>query len=328
MTETEDGGANSSTPSVTVTVGDDPETPVEADITNTFTIGSLEVQKQLEGAPANALDPATTYEYEVSLACTRVVNGETVDVAIPGGATRTITGAGTALYQGLPTGAECTVTETDAGYATGAPTIEPTPVVIGEGETPVVVTVTNEFDNDSLSVDKTVDAPDGFPVPESFTATVSCTWQGADVPLADDGVVTIVPGEAPVVIPDVPVGSICTVAEDDFGQTGTTVTPESITVTAADQTFAFDVENTYEWASLEVGKLVESAAPEVPTTFEFSVVCTFQGETVVDETFTLDANETETIAEIPARSECTVTETDDRGADGTVTDGGHPRRGR
>ena len=319
VTESEDGGANSSTDSVTVIVGDDPEAPVAAAITNTFTIGSLEVQKQLEGAPANALDPATTDTYTVSLACTRVVNGETVDVAIPGGPTRTITGAGTALYEGLPTGAECTVTETDAGFSTGTPTIDPTPVVVGEGETPVVVTVTNVFENGSVSVAKTVVAPEGFPVPEEFTATVSCTWQGAEVPLADDGVVTIVPGEAPVVIPDVPVGSVCTVVEDDFGQTDTTVTPESITVSEADETFAFDIENTYEWASLEVGKLVESLAPEVPTGFEFQVVCTFQGQTVVDETFTLDANEIETITEIPARSECTVTETDDRGADGTVT---------
>ncbi|WP_162564195.1 MULTISPECIES: DUF5979 domain-containing protein [Microbacterium] len=320
VTEPGTGGANSSTMLDIVVVGDDPEAPAEATITNTFDIGSLQVQKQLEGAPASELDPATTYEYEVSLACTRVVNGETVDVAVPGGATRTITGAGTVLYEGLPTDALCTVTETDQGFATGPVAISPEqPVTIGDDETPVVVTVTNTFENGAVSVAKTVDAPEGFPVPAEYNATVSCTWQGAEVPLADDGVVTIVPGEDPVVIPDVPVGSICTVAEDDFGQTGTTVTPESITVTEADETFAFDIENTYEWASLEVGKLVESLAPEVPTAFEFTVVCTFQGETVVDETFTLNANETETITEIPARSECTVVETDDRGADGTVT---------
>ncbi|MFK4836538.1 DUF5979 domain-containing protein [Microbacterium sp. ZW T2_14] len=324
VTETENGGANDSTDSVTVTVGDDPTAPVEAAITNTFTIGSLEVQKELDGAPANGLDPATTDVYTVSLACTRVVNGETVDVAIPGGATRTITGAGTALYEGLPTGAECSVTETDAGYATGTPVISPDPVTVGDGTTPVVVSVTNVFENGSVSVAKSVDAPDGFPVPEEFTATVSCTWQGAEVPLADEGVVTIVPGEDPVEIPDVPVGSVCTVAEEDAGQTGTTISPESITVTGADETFAFDVENTYEWASLEVGKIVESASPYIPTQFGFHVVCTFEGETVVDETFALDANETETIAEIPARSECTVTETDDRQADGTITEADVP----
>ncbi|GAA5201031.1 DUF5979 domain-containing protein [Microbacterium jejuense] len=320
VTEPDKGGANDSTTSVTVTVGDDPTVPVEADITNTFTVGSLQVQKQLDGAPANALDPATTDTYTVSLECTREVNGEDVDVAIPGGATRTITGAGTALYEGLPTGAECTVTETDPGFATGDVQISPDqPVTIGDGDTPVIVTVTNVFENGSVSVEKTVDAPEGFPVPESFTATVSCTWQGADVPLADDGVVTIVPGEDPVVIPDVPVGSICTVEEEDAGQTGTTVTPDSITVTDADETFALDVENTYEWASLEVGKRVISQAGSVPTQFEFHVVCTFQGETVVDETFNLDADETETISPIPARSECTVTETDDRDATATIT---------
>ncbi|WP_162564406.1 MULTISPECIES: DUF5979 domain-containing protein [Microbacterium] len=325
VTEPGTGGANDSTTSVTLTVSDDPTVPVEADITNTFTVGSLEVQKELDGAPANALDPATTDTYTVSLACTREVNGETVDVTVPGGATRTITGAGTALYEGLPTDALCTVTETDAGFATGDITISPAqPVTIGEGTTPVVVTVTNEFVNGSVSVEKIVDAPDGFPTPAEHTATVSCTWQGADVALANGGVVTIAPGEPAVVIPDIPVDSICTVVEDDFGQTVTTITPESITVTEEDQTFAFEIENTYEWASLEVGKIVESTAPEVPTGFEFHVVCVFQGEVVVDETFTLDANEIETITEIPARSECLVTETDDRGADGTVTEADVP----
>lgn len=323
-TETQNGGANSSTNTVTVTVGDDPEVPVEAAITNTFTIGPLQVQKALDGDPAAGLDPATTYEYVVSLACTRVVNDETIDVMIPGGPTRAITGAGTALYEGLPTGAQCTVTETDAGYAAGEPTIEPATVVIGAGETPVVVTVTNVFDNGAVSVVKTVEAPEGFPVPDEFTATVSCTWQGADVPLVNDGVVTIVPGEDPVVIADVPVGSICTAQEDDAGQTGTNITPEQITVTDADQTFALDIENTYEWASLQVGKVVESDSGFIPTQFQFDVVCTFEGETVVDETFALDAGETETITDIPARSECTVTETDDRAADGTVAEADVP----
>ncbi|MFC4139174.1 MULTISPECIES: DUF5979 domain-containing protein [unclassified Microbacterium] len=319
VTETENGGANDSSGSVTVTVGDDPAAPVPAEITNTFTVGSLQVQKDLEGAPASGLDPATTFEYEVSLSCTREVNGETVDVTIPGGATRTITGAGTALYEGLPTGASCTVTETDAGHATGHTISPDQPVVIGDGSEPVLVTVTNEFDNGSVSIAKSVVAPEGFPVPDSFTATVTCTWQGAAVPLANDGEVTIVPGADPVVIEDVPVGSVCSVVEDDAGQTGTTVSPEQITVTEADQTFALDVENTYEWASLEVGKKVVSDTDAIPTQFEFHVICTFQGETVVDETFTLDADETETIDGIPARSECTVTETDDREATGTVT---------
>ncbi|MGF2948206.1 DUF5979 domain-containing protein [Microbacterium alcoholitolerans] len=319
VTETADGGANSNSGSVTVVVGDDPTAPVEADVTNTFTVGSLQVQKELDGSPAAGLDPATTFEYEVSLACTRNVNSETVAVAIPGGATRTIVGAGTALYEGLPTGASCTVSETDPGHATGHTISPDQPVTIGEGQTPVVVTVTNEFDNGSVSVEKTVDAPDGFPVPAEFTATVSCTWRGEAVPLADDGVVTIAPDAAPVVIEDVPVGSVCTVVEDDAGQTDTTVTPAEITVDEADQTFAFDVENTFEWASLEVGKLVESTSEYVPTQFGFTVVCTFEGETVVDESFTLDAGETEVITQIPARSECTVTETDDRSADDTIT---------
>ena len=47
----------------------------------------------------------------------------------------TITGAGTALYEDLPTGAECTVSETDAGYATSNEISPEQPVIIGSGET-------------------------------------------------------------------------------------------------------------------------------------------------------------------------------------------------
>lgn len=319
VTETANGGANSNTGPVTVVVGDDPTTPVQADVTNTFTVGALEVQKELDGMPAMELDPATQDDYQVSLACTRDVDGVTTDVEIPGGATRTITGAGSALYQGLPTGAACTVSEPDAGHAT-ATTISPAqPVIIGEGATPIEVSVTNEFENGSVSIEKTVDAPDGFPVPAEYTATVSCDWFGTAVPLVDDGAVTLVPGAAPVIIPDVPVGSVCAVAEDDAGQTATVVTPETVTVTQADQVFALAVENSYEWASLEVGKIVESDSPFVPTGFEFEVVCTYRGETVVDDTFTLDAGQSEVISPIPARSECTIAEIDDRGADDTIT---------
>lgn len=319
VTETGNGGANSNTGPVVVVVGDDPSTPVDADVTNTFTVGALEVQKELAGMPAAEMDPATQDGYQVGLACTREINGVTTDVEIPGGPTRTIVGAGSALYQGLPTGAACTVSEPDAGHATDTTFSPAQPVIIGEGITPIEVSVTNEFDNGSVSIEKTVDAPEGFPVPAEYTATVSCDWFGAEVPLADDGVVTLVPGAAPVVIPDVPVGSVCTVAEDDAGQTSTAVTPDSITVSQADEVFALAVENSYEWAALEVGKIVESDSPFVPTGFEFEVVCTFRGETVVDDTFTLDAGQSEVISPIPARSECTVTETDDRGADDTIT---------
>lgn len=320
VTETEDGGANSSTGPITIVVGDDPETPGTGAITNTFTVGSLQVQKLLDGDPAAALDPATAFEYEVSLSCTRVVNDETVAVAIPLGPTRTIIGAGTALYEGLPTGALCTLTEEDAGHATSHEISPEGPYEIGDGQSPITVTVTNEFANGLVSVEKTVAAPEGFPVPDAFTATVSCTWQGAAVPLVDDGAVTIVPGDDPVTIPDVPVGSICTVTEDDFGQVATEVTPSSVTVTAEDQTFALSIENVYEWAALRVGKVVESETDDVPTQFEFTVTCTFQGETVLDETFWLDAGQFRDFTELPARSQCTVTESDDRSADGTVTE--------
>lgn len=320
--ETESGGANVTSDPVTVVVGVDTDDPVAADITNTFTIGSLSVTKALDGAPASELEPATSDEYTVSLSCTRVVNGEPVAVApIPGGAERTIAAGETITYTGLPTGAECTVTEPGTGFATGDVQISPDqPVVIGgPDDDPVEVTVTNVFENGSLSIVKAIDAPEDFPVPDSFTATVTCTWHGADVPLADGGVVTIAGDGTPTVVDDVPVGSVCQIAEDDFGQTGATVSPSRIVVDGAGDPIAVTVTNTYEWASLQVHKRVITESDVIPSQYEFHAVCTFQGETVLDETFTLDADETETITGIPARSECTVTETDARGADATIT---------
>lgn len=321
--ETDEGGANSTTGTVTVIVGDDPSTPDEGTITNTFTVGSLTVEKVLDGEPAASLAPATTFDYEVSLQCTREVNGSTVAVAIPGGATRTITGAGTVTYTDLPTGADCVVTETDAGLATGT-TISPAgPVTIGDAVTPVEVTVTNEFANGEISITKTVDAPVGFPVPASFTATATCTWNGAAVTLPAGGVVTLTDG-VPVVLTDIPVGSECSVVEDDLGQVSSTVTPASLTVTDDVQTFEFDIENVYEWASLLVEKTVTVADPPgtafpVPTQFEFTAVCTFLGDEVLNETFTLDDGQSRLFEELPARAECVVTETDPRDADATVT---------
>ena len=318
VTETSNGGANWSSGPIALVVGSSNTTPVEYTITNMFTTGTLRVDKTLSGAPANGLSPATDAQYEVSLACTRVVNGDTVDVAIPGGATRTIIGSGSARYQGLPTGASCALTETDAGFATSH-TISPEgPYTIGEGTTPVVVSLKNEFANGSLQVLKTVDAPDGFPVPASFTATVTCTWHDAPVPLANGGVVTVTPG-TPVTVSDIPIGSICAVAEQDAGQVETNLTPTSVTVTSTTQTVQLGIENVYEWAALRIGKVVQSNTSEVPTGFAFHTVCTFQGETVLDSTVTLDAGETTTYQQLPARAECTVVETDDRGADGTVT---------
>lgn len=317
VTETDRGGANSTNAPITIVVGASNTTPATGTVTNTFTTGSLRVTKALSGAPANGLAPATTDAYAVELSCTRVVNGATVAVAIPGGASRTITGAGTALYSGLPTGAQCTIAETDAGHATSHSFSPAGPYTIGSGATPLAVTLTNVFANGQLQVVKSVDAPEEFPVPDTFTATVSCTWFGAAVPLPSGGVVTVAEG-APATVTGIPLGSVCSVAEADAGQVDTTYDPTSVTVASTTQTVTLGIQNTYEWAALRIGKTVISNAGEVPTGFGFRTVCTFQGETVLDSSITLDSGQFRTYENLPARARCTVVETDDRAADDTT----------
>lgn len=317
VTETDSGGANSTTAPITIVVGGSNAQPVDGTVTNTFTTGSLRVDKTLSGAPANGLDPALSDTYEVELSCTRVVNGATIAVPIPGGATRTITGAGTALYSGLPTGASCALAETDAGHATSHTFSPAGPYTIGAGATPIVVSLTNVFANGQLRVEKSVDAPEGFPVPETFTATVSCTWFGAAVPLPSGGVVTVATG-SPATVTGIPIGSICAVTESDAGQVDTDYDPASVTVASTTQTVTLGIENVYEWAALRIGKTVVSNTGEVPTGFGFRTVCTFQGETVLDSTITLDSGQFRTYENLPARARCTVVETDDRAADDTL----------
>lgn len=323
ITETVQGGANAVTISPsTVVVDTTPATAQVVNVFNTFRVGTVRVTKVLSGNPAASLDPATGFDYEVSLACTRVVDGATVSIEIPGGATRTITGAGTADYTGLPTGAICAVTETDRGDATSA-TLTPADGIVTVGNGTVVgVTVTNTFANGSVSVHKSVSGDAADSAPTEFTATVSCLWEGAAVPLANDGGITLT-DDATVTLQDVPVGSICSVSEDDAGQAiPNPSTPATVTVTdGTTPTVTLELSNVYATASLRVTKTVTSDAAPVPTDFGFHVRCEFLGVEVLDESFTLDADGIRDFTALPARSTCEIEETDARAGDDTIVGG-------
>ncbi|MEU2198746.1 DUF5979 domain-containing protein [Isoptericola sp. NPDC019482] len=173
VTESDDGGATSvaiDPESVTVGGEDGTETEVEVTVTNTFDLGSLQVEKDLAGLGA-LYGPGP---FDVALTCT--FEGETVD--IPGGADREIAGGETITYDDLPVGAECTVTETNDFGASSVAMDPPgdgddatsgTVVVGGDDEDPVLVTVTNTFLTSPVVVRKVVDgdgAAFGPPMPD------------------------------------------------------------------------------------------------------------------------------------------------------------------
>ena len=90
--------------------------PAQVTVTNTFDVGRVVVTKELDGPGASA---HTGDEFVVTLSCTADVDGAQTDVAIPGGAQRTLSAADdwTAVYAQVPQGAACTLAETDAGDA-------------------------------------------------------------------------------------------------------------------------------------------------------------------------------------------------------------------
>ncbi|MFC7876885.1 DUF5979 domain-containing protein [Isoptericola sp. NPDC057391] len=250
VTETDVAGATS------VTVDPDPveidadtETVDVATVTNTFDAGSIQVEKVLDGDGA----PFVTAPFEVSLACTF----EGQDIEVPGGATRTVTPDEPATYDGLPVGAECVVTETDAAGATSttvSTTVEdgdPGQVEVpGADADPAVITVTNTFDVGSLAVDKVVDFEgDAYDV-GPFEVTVGCTFQGADIEIPGGAAREIAAGDT-VTYDGLPIGAECVVTEtDDGGAASSTVSAvgdgEPGVVTIAADPASVTVTNTFD----------------------------------------------------------------------------------
>ena len=341
VTETDDGGATSTTvaPSeVTVGAGE----PVEVVVTNTFDVGAVEVDKVVDGDGAEAYG---TGPFVVTLACT--YQGE--DVPIPGGAEREVVPGTTVVFDDLPVGAECVVTETDAGGATTtgmtvtAPGEDPVetdgstaevvvPPVDDEGTASVGVVATNTFDVGSLEVDKVVDG-DGAALYGAgpFEVTLACTFQDEDVEIPGGAARELVPG-TPVVYDGLPVGAECAVTETATGgATTTTVSavgdgaPGTAVVPDGDPA-ALTVTNTFDLGEVRVVKSLSGAdaAAHEGDVFTVALACTrdVDGETVE---VTIPGGATRTLsaaddwvavyADLPQGATCVVTETDAGDAD-------------
>lgn len=214
--ETRFGGANgaSVSPQVFTLVAD----PTAVTVTNEFHEGDLTVVKQVTGDGVG-VDLWGSGPFEVSLECTRVVNGDTVTIAIPDGPTRPISQDTlyAATYHHLPEGADCVVTETVTGDATST-VVDPGTITILGNET-VTVTVTNTFTIGQLQIVKTASQPVVQGATEfDYTFDVSNT---GTVPAAG---VTVV-DEIPELLRVIGVGSDgwtdCAVADTDtFGYGG------------------------------------------------------------------------------------------------------------
>lgn len=146
VTETGTGGATSSTVSPAGpfrVTAESAEEPVQISVTNRFDVGSLRVVKKIVGDESQVGDDQLFW---FALSCELTVDGEPVPIDLGDDAefNLSIDGGLSQTFAGLPTGAVCTVTETDNGGADNS-IVQPEQVTIGNATT-VDVLATNTFD--------------------------------------------------------------------------------------------------------------------------------------------------------------------------------------
>ncbi|WP_428538387.1 DUF5979 domain-containing protein [Propionicimonas sp.] len=340
VTETQSGGANStSITNGTPTIGT--ATTVETGITNTFTLGAVTVTKALTlDGTATTAAPWTQGSYTVALACTRDFDNDGVAeaIAVPGGASRTITGAGSVTYTDLPTGASCQVSETASSPAAQATAISPSGAVV-VGSTPAapqVVTVTNDFHTATMSVLKQLEGAGQASFGDGpFTFSVRCALAGAADPVYTDTVTLsrVAGGTGTSLREDglgpVPVGAVCTVTETGAGGADATPAPVTITIAEDDTANVATFTNQFSAGTVWVTKTLAGEAKDEAwaTGATFGVLVTCQAEvdgvrgTVFSRAITIAGGQHVNVTDadghasrVPLGSHCWATETDSQGA--------------
>ncbi len=303
----------------------DPGGENSATITNTFTDGSVHLLKKVTG------DVADTYgagPFTLHMTC--VLDDAT--------GTRTVWDGDIVLggdqpleasVDQLATGAQCTVKETEDGGATTT-TIDPSdPITVGDDEV-VTVTATNNFDPGKILLTKDVTGPADKYAPTSFEVEVTCGVDGTVLP-GFPTTVTVTAGKTTEV--DTLAGSTCTATETDTGA-ATVVTydppgdnPASSGAVDVDPDTGgqITITNDYHAGGLQIVKELDGPGAAIGKgPFVFDVSCDFDGKTgVFTDTVTLkrsggsDTLKSDPITGLPVGAVCTVTETDNGGADST-----------
>ncbi|MFB7250886.1 DUF5979 domain-containing protein [Microbacterium sp. NPDC056234] len=250
-------------------------------VVNTFEVGSIEVTKTTSGDGAELWG---TGEFTVSLQCTAVIDGVESPIEIPGGADRTLqitddpATAGT-VYDGLPMGADCRVTEPEAAGAS-AVTITPDDgvVTVGGADEPVEITIDNTFDLGEIVVSKEITGDGANWATGEFEIELTCTWDGRSIEIPGGGVrVLSAATEMTTTYADLPDGAACQVMETDAANASeVTISPDGgAVVVESGTTVTVDVENRYDVGTIAVDKVVTGAGAEIggDTTFEVELTC-------------------------------------------------------
>jgi large repetitive protein len=313
--------------------------PVRAGVQ--LAVGPLQVAKEITGVMA-AFAPTS---YSATAACT--IAGANVVLPSAGALTLAAVNATpyTARLDGIPLGADCSVTETTTGmssvaYSPAAPSGIPRAVVTIDtaagSAAPVPVahqaTITNSYGTTDLTVTKAVSTSATLGEFGPFDFTLSCSVDNGTTTLP----VTLAAGDAAFTLADaeshtvtgLPVTARCSLRESDsdgatsigvrVGAGGTTTVaqnaPATITL-GTDASYTATVTNTYASGFLSVTKDVTGATAYGDAEFEVAVECTYDGQTLFDDSFTLSDGDTETLTpRFPVGTVCDITETDAGGA--------------
>ncbi|WAP51067.1 thioester domain-containing protein [Arthrobacter sp. ATA002] len=293
---------------VTIPAGDG----VEVVVTDTYAVnpGSLTVTKAIAGVSAGGQS-----DVEIVVTCT--LDGATTleqAITIPANATGSIPNT----VNGIPEGSACAVTEPVTGETA---TIEvsvdlPTAVVISAGTT-ATATVTNTYTErpGTLVVTKVITG-EAAGNQDTVQVRVVCISDGATVLDEIFQAPAGATGQSSGRYINIPTGASCDVTEPESGATETvlveTVLPDPVTILAG-STVTSTLTNTYTFApgSLTVTKTIDGAAAGQQGDIVLQVLCGPDGS-VLDETVTIPAGTTApepaTFEDLPAGTECTVTE--------------------
>jgi hypothetical protein len=334
--------ASGPTATFTVAANTGGPTPTNtAAFTNTYTTGSLEVDKALAG-------DATWYTgrtFSFTATCT---NSHTT-LATPYSTTFSLSSPSplSKTISNLPTGSVCTIVETGAAGATT--TVVSGTATIGNGTTPKV-TVTNTYSDATLTVTKQINSSavdqSNNPALEnySFPMSVACTFQSAPVVgTGFSGTVmtfTLQHG-ASEVITGLPAGASCTVTETNTeGADSTSVAVQSTsgsssaTGTSGTLTLGKDgsatantavITNNYGVTSFTVTKALAGggAAQFAASSFTLQLTCSAPGIPVsYDGDITLPTAGGawfKTISNLAENSVCSVVELGSRSTTGADT---------
>ncbi|GAA2142108.1 hypothetical protein GCM10009760_26920 [Kitasatospora kazusensis] len=298
--------------------------------------GNLRILKDVQDPPAGVPVGPFTAAYSCALTA---ADGSTTTVRTGSGEF----GAARPLeLAGVPAGAVCRIWETDPAGARSdhlgednaiVLTVDPAP----DATTAQTGTVTNHFPRRDLLIVKRVTGMAAHEVGTGpFTIRVDCTFRGTRLPDYPQDLVFA--GDGAQSLTDLPEGSLCDVTEPGTGGASkVTIEATSTSRVVVDYTVPGNdlpvpgpptpggtataiVTNEFATGSLRITKqLTGPGAEHADRPFRFGVLCDFDGRPgVVARALELRAPKLEgVLTDLPVGAVCTVTETDNGGADGT-----------